>query len=256
MDININEGVQVSSNSAKAQKLNNGLIWFICFLPLIGLFFEKYADSKTAGIVLWVLVPLMMIGSSLADIGQLRRQGIETDRLIKWVWLTPVYVYKREKLCGRELYKAIICGFFVIAALFMNSFTQSIKIDTDYMTISAQNSYVQSLDNFSGSSAKVIGDCITAYLGEDAEWGCTKDGDNYTVTAEGSHGSDSYKITFVIVYDGFTYCSFKISDVVKNGVSLRDDDFSAACKAIFIDGDESSESDSNDSDTTDSSSEA
>lgn len=30
----------------------------------------------------------------------------------------------------------------------MNGFTQSIKIDNDYMLVSAQNSYVQSLDNF------------------------------------------------------------------------------------------------------------
>ena len=51
-----------------------------------------------------------------------------------------------------------MCGFFIIAALFMNGFTQSIKIDNDYMLVSAQNSYVQSLDNFSGNSAKVIGE--------------------------------------------------------------------------------------------------
>ena len=89
-----------------------------------------------------------------------------------------------------------MCGFFIIAALFMNGFTQSIKIDADYMTVSAQNSYVQSLDNFSGSSSKIIGECIASYLGDDAEWDCTKDGHNYTVTVKGKHGSDNYTISF------------------------------------------------------------
>ena len=36
-----------NSNSAKALSLNNGLIWFICFVPLIGLFLENYANSAT-----------------------------------------------------------------------------------------------------------------------------------------------------------------------------------------------------------------
>ena len=90
-----------------------------------------------------------MIGCSIADCKQLIKHGIDAAHLFKWVWLTPFYVYKREKLCGRERYKAIMCGFFIIAALFMNGFTQSIKIDNDYMLVSAQNSYVQSLDNFS-----------------------------------------------------------------------------------------------------------
>lgn len=248
MDITINmPQTENNSNSAKALSLNNGLIWFICFVPLIGLFLENYANSATAGAVLWILVPLFMIGCSVADCKQLIKHDIAATHLYKWVWLTPVYVYKREKLCGRELYKAIMCGFFIIAALFMNGFTQSIKIDADYMTVSAQNSYVQSLDNFSGSSSKIIGECIASYLGDDAEWDCTKDGHNYTVTVKGKHGSDNYTISFIIVYDGFTYRKFAISDVVKNDVSLRDEDFSSVCKAIFINGGDSSDTDSSSS---------
>lgn len=128
MDITINAPqTESNSNSAKAMSLNNGLIWFICFVPLIGLFLENYANSATAGAFLWILVPLFMIGCSIADCKQLIKHGIDAAHLFKWVWLTPFYVYKREKLCGRELYKAIMCGFFIIAALFMNGFTQSIK---------------------------------------------------------------------------------------------------------------------------------
>lgn len=250
MDITINAPqTESNSNSAKAMSLNNGLIWFICFVPLIGLFLENYANSATAGAFLWILVPLFMIGCSIADCKQLIKHGIDAAHLFKWVWLTPFYVYKREKLCGRERYKAIMCGFFIIAALFMNGFTQSIKIDNDYMLVSAQNSYVQSLDNFSGNSAKIIGECIASYLGEDAKWDCTKNGHNYTVTVKGKHGSDNYTISFLIVYDGFTYRKFTITDVIKNKVSLRDDEFSAVCKEIFTadksDTDSSNEESSN-----------
>ena len=46
MDITINmPQTENNSNSAKALSLNNGLIWFICFVPLIGLFLENYANS-------------------------------------------------------------------------------------------------------------------------------------------------------------------------------------------------------------------
>ena len=64
MDITINmPQTENNSNSAKALSLNNGLIWFICFVPLIGLFLENYANSATAGAVLWILVPLFSIPS-------------------------------------------------------------------------------------------------------------------------------------------------------------------------------------------------
>ena len=68
MDITINAPqTESNSNSAKAMSLNNGLIWFICFVPLIGLFLENYANSATAGAFLWILVPLFMIGCSIAS---------------------------------------------------------------------------------------------------------------------------------------------------------------------------------------------
>ncbi len=236
MDINT-EPTYEPSNSAKAMKLNNGFIWFLCFVPLLGLFFENYAVSRTAGIFLWIMVLLFMLAATAADYVQLKNAQLDVRRLTAWLWLTPVYIYKREKLCGYELYKAIMCGFFIVAALALNGFTQSIRIDEDYMTVSAQSSYVQSLDNFSGSSGKIIGDCIESYLGENAEWNCTKDGYNWTVTVNGSHRNSDYSISFLIVYDGFTYRSFKISDVTKDGKSLSDDDFTNVCKEIFIDTD-------------------
>ena len=68
MDITINAPqTESNSNSAKAMSLNNGLIWFICFVPLIGLFLENYANSATAGAFLWILVPLFMIGCSICS---------------------------------------------------------------------------------------------------------------------------------------------------------------------------------------------
>lgn len=249
MDINT-ELTCGQSNSAKAMKLNNGFIWFLCFVPLLGLFFENYAVSRTAGIFLWIMVLLFMLAAAAADYVQLKNAQLDVRKLTAWLWLSPVYIYRREKICGNELYKSIMCGFFMIAALTLNGFTQSYKIDEDYMTVSAQSSHVQSLDNFSGSSGSIIGDCVESYLGENAEWSCTKDGYNWTVTVTGSHQNSDYSISFLIVYDGFTYRSFKISDVIKNGKSLSDDDFKNACKEIFIDTgteDGSSESSSEDS---------
>ena len=84
MDITINAPqTESNSNSAKAMSLNNGLIWFICFVPLIGLFLENYANPATAGAFLWILVPLFMIVCSIADCKQLIKHGIDAAHLFQ-----------------------------------------------------------------------------------------------------------------------------------------------------------------------------
>ena len=77
MDITINAPqTESNSNSDKAMSVNNGLIGFICFVPLIGMFLEDSANSATEVAFLWILVSLFMIGWSISDCKQLIKHGI------------------------------------------------------------------------------------------------------------------------------------------------------------------------------------
>ncbi|MBQ8107463.1 MAG: hypothetical protein IJ129_01805 [Ruminococcus sp.] len=207
------------------QYSSSGRIWFVCFLPLIGLFLQNYAVSAAAGAFLWAGVVISGVLCCLADARSLQRQEVPYSReLNKWAALTPVYVYKREKLLGRERYKALMLAAFVFAALTMNGFTKGLALDNDSMPVMTQRSYVQDLDNFSGSSPDMIGDVIEDYLGKEANWHCTHKGDVYTVTVSGEHDGEDMEILFTLEHDGFVYKAFYVSDILKNGKSVKKDE--------------------------------
>lgn len=217
--------------------LKNGIIWYVCFLPLLGLFLENFAISKWAGIFLWAAVVFIMILCCFLDYRAIRKMNPDsfgTDQLKKWIWLAPVYVYKREKFCMRETYKAIMLGVFCMAAVILNGFTQGLAVHEGNISVLLSNSYVQNLDNFSGSSPNIIGEQLESYLGEDIEWDCTKDGDEYTAVCSGSYDGKKIEVYFVVVHDGFTYQSCKISQIVVDGKVLEGDEYTQAMREIFI----------------------
>jgi hypothetical protein len=236
--------------------LQNGIIWFICFLPLLGLYLENYAVSKWVGIFLWTAVVLLMIVCCVLDYRQVERLNsgdAGLSRLKKWVWLAPVYVFKREKFYMRDTYKSIMLGVFCMAALMLNGFTQGMAVNENSMEDIITNSYVQVLDNFSGSSNNVIGDMLDSYLGEDTEWSCTKSGDEYTAVCSGTHDGKPVEISFVIEHDGFTYLSCRISQIKTDGKVLEGDQYKSALAEIFLNqSDDSSDSSSDSSETEES----
>ena len=216
-------------------RLKSGIIWYVCFLPLIGLFLENYCVSKWAGLFLWAAVIFMMILSCIIDCRYLKKLGADTSQIKKWVWLAPMYVLLREKMCLRDFYKGIMLVFFCAAALIMNGFTQGTRITTNTMSGMVQNSYVQNLDNFSGTTSNIIGEQIAAFFDDDTKWDCTKSGEHYYVTCDGKKGNDSYVITFDVNFDGFTYLGYKIESIAVNGTKLENEQYKDELKAIFID---------------------
>lgn len=215
-------------------KTENGIIWYICILPLLALFLENYASSKWAGIFLWAATAVMLIVSCCYDCKKLEKADIDTSAVRGWVWLAPVYVYKREKMLGRETYKGIMLTVFLLAALAMNGFVQGTRINEDSLPEMLENSYVQNLDNFSGVSSNVIGEQLEKYLGEDADWKCTKKGDIYTAVCTGEHKGKKVQVSFEVEHDGFTFLGCRVSEIISDGKKLEDEDFKKALAEIMI----------------------
>lgn len=216
--------------------LNSGAIWFICFAPVFGLFLERYAGSWIVGAVIWISCAVMMLAAELIDIRLVERSGYDASKLKAWVWLFPIYVMKRERLCRRDVAKSAMCAFFCFLALALNGFVKGLSVDGDYLTVAVQSSSIASLDNFTGSSGKIIGDCVNAYMGEDTEWSNEKtDKDTWTITAVGAHENEALELRFVVVFDGYAYRSLVLKSIVLDGEEQGDDDFSELAKKIFID---------------------
>lgn len=218
-----------------APAVGGGMMWFVCCLPLLGLFLENFAVSKWAGIFLWIAVPVMMIACCFVDHRKLKKlcRDESCRSLAKWRWLVPVYVFKREKLFGRETYKAIMLVIFCAAALFMNGFVSGRSVNTDSIPVLLENSYVQNLDNFSGTSASIIGEQLDNYL-EETDWSCTKKGDVYTAVCSGKKDGVKTEVVFKVVHDGFTYQSVRIDCIQVNGEKLVGDDYKDTLTRIFI----------------------
>lgn len=233
-----NSNVQTNSGYSdffvRYNKTENGIIWFICFLPLIGLFLENYATSKYVGIFLWTLIIILMPICCFADLKKLTKAGYNTQSLKKWIWLSPVYVFNRERLTGRDVNKSIMLGFFIIAAIALNGFTQSIRTNGDSLTESLKNTPVSYLDNFSGSSQNIIGTQIENYLGDSAKWTNEKHKNYYVISVSGKKDNDKITIDFKIKYDGYVSSGLSVSEIKLNGKKLTGDEYKALLRKIFI----------------------
>ena len=219
---------------------DRGLVWFICILPLFGLFLEKYADGKITGILIWTLIIILLPVSCAADCINLKKKGEDISSIKKWVWLSPMYIYKREKLTGHESYKALMTAIFILSAFLMNGFIQGLKVNEDYVALVVQNSYVQNLDNFSGDSPNIIGEQTKSYFKE-TKWDCKKEGHTYTVTCSAEKDNKKYEIVFIVTHDGFCFQSFRLDQIKENGEKLPSDKAQKlSAEILFPDNSESS----------------
>lgn len=234
-------GNVMGSRMNNVSKLNNGYIWYTCCLPALGLFLENYAISKWAGIFLWAGVIVMMIFCCFLDFKQVKKLvensqgGYSLGRLKKWIIFPPMYIYVRQKYCmmssGVMMTMIIVFSF---SAIFSNGFFQGLSVTESSMPELLQNSYVQSLDNFSGYSNNMIGEQIQYYLGNSAVWDCTKEKDVFTVMCSGRHENQRVEIYFLVEFDGFSYQAVEVADISIDGKTLEGEEFTEKMDEIFI----------------------
>jgi len=109
---------RVSPPPLRGEAVDNTIVWILAFAPLIGTVLEyaiayaKYGDSLLGKLAasysvqsgeFWYVTLLLNIGLSWFDERRLRKAGYDTSKFGKWIWLVPVYLYKRAKACGHSL---------------------------------------------------------------------------------------------------------------------------------------------------------
>lgn len=92
----------------KGEHVNNTVIWFLAFAPIIGYLLEwiiagmvygnewQAEQAVSSGNFFYVTL-ILNIGLSLLDEKKLKSAGHNTTKYRGWVWLVPVYLFQRAK---------------------------------------------------------------------------------------------------------------------------------------------------------------
>ena len=104
----------VSPPPITGKHVNNTVVWFLAFAPLIGLFLESmfaYAINSSDSVAeaavsdnrYWFITLALNIALSYFDENRLMRAGYDTSKFKGLTWLVPVYLYKRAKALDQNL---------------------------------------------------------------------------------------------------------------------------------------------------------
>lgn len=117
----------ISAPPLLGKNVNNTIVWIVAFAPIIGLFLEYvisgavYGDNMFAqlrvksGEFWYVTLTLNLILCAL-DERYLKSAGHNTNNFLGWVWLIPVYLYKRAKTLDQgPAYLIVWCICFALA---------------------------------------------------------------------------------------------------------------------------------------------
>lgn len=88
------------------ESINNNYLWALAFAPLIGYFLQyTLSHSVNANVLVanislqsgkyWYVSLGLNIFLSVLDEKQLSKAGHDTKKFKGWIWLVPVYIYKR-----------------------------------------------------------------------------------------------------------------------------------------------------------------
>lgn len=245
--LNNTENIQVTEAYEKAS--SNGHLWFISVLPYFGLFLERFAANFTVGIFLWAIVIILLPTICIIDCRRLKAAGIDVSGIKKFIFIPPIYVYKREIIFRHDPNKGIVMLLGIITAIILNGFTQSLTLDNSKIMETVKMQHVTNLDNFSGDSSNIICEQLEKYFGKNGKWECRKVSDGnfvkggtydrsqkkgfevvYTTKKKGNE----YKIYFDLYHDGYTYQGFKMTYMTVDGKRPEDKEYKKLMTDIFI----------------------
>ena len=102
--------------------VNNGLVWTVAFIPIIGIILEYIIAgiTKTSADNLWFITLSLNIAFCVVDDRVLKNAGYDTKKFGGWVWLVPVYLYKRARALNQSLAYFITWMACFVVAFFIN----------------------------------------------------------------------------------------------------------------------------------------
>ncbi|MFU8928117.1 DUF4339 domain-containing protein [Acinetobacter puyangensis] len=96
------------------QHINNTVVWFLAFAPILGLMLEYFVAGVLSGgnVELaaykvqegyyFLITIALNIVLSIMDANRLEKAGISTEKFKGMVWLVPVYLFQRAKALNQN----------------------------------------------------------------------------------------------------------------------------------------------------------
>jgi len=228
--------VSEPSTVSPLPKIRNGMVWYAAILPALGLFLENYALNKYLGMLIWGIVILARPAACLADRYVLLRSGAVGHSEPIIAFFPTIYIFKRCFDLKQNTAVAVVCLISLSYGIIGNGFVVGLSMSDDKALDYVKSKYAYSVagvqpDNEILSFDEAIGKTLS-----DVRYEVTCKGDERTVSVTGKSVStdDKYELRFRLVHDGFTLTEFTLSDVIKNGNTLKDDARSDALKEILV----------------------
>ncbi len=212
----------VKSDFLNDKKISNTIIWWVAFMPLIGLSIENAGSIlfNTPISNLWWITLILNIVLCYIDERKIKKIYPEIPLMREWVLLIPVYLFKRAKALKQTMAYfivwivmfAIIC--FVPQNLILNNSTLNFGLGSS-QTISTVKS-----GEFFDYSGMSVGQAIDDYLIEEKWTSFNTDSGQQVVQVEGEtpykdDKSSLLLIQFIVANDG----SFSMSYLSVDGQS-------------------------------------
>lgn len=224
----------VLSAEGRPDKLRNGLVWYAAVLPGLGLFLERLTLNKYLGFLLWGLILILRPLCCLADIRMLEKRGDMSCS--HWFALVPaVYLFKRCMSLRHNMAIAVVCMICLGYAAVGNGFTGGLMIDDERIMNAVRAENVTSVSEIKNENVRgTIGDTLSSSL-DDPQWSVVSDGDVRTVTVSGiiKDSKEQVSLVFKVTHDGYAYTGFELDKVIKDSLTLEDDERKEFLKKLF-----------------------
>lgn len=133
----------------------NNAVNYVVFLPFLALFLENFAVNMMLGILLWVLVVFFMRFAAYQDAKAAVEKNILQESAKTVAMISPaVYIFMRCRALERGTGRFVFICAAILAALFMNGFTSSFRMNPQSFVEYAKSRYLSEiglyndLDNF------------------------------------------------------------------------------------------------------------
>lgn len=220
--IKLNKLADIQNEKLSIPKVSNTLVWWIAFLPLVGLIVENVISVTTS-------VPITSLWW-ITLIANIILCSVDRNKVIKvfpkfaiskyWVTIIPVYLFKRARALGHKLAYfivwlvlfAIIC--FVPQSWLLNNPTLNFGLGSSQTISTVKTGY------FNNYKEALVGDAIDKYLADEKWTSFNNDDYGQVVQVEGrtpTQDGKSYKILIQFVVN--TDSTFNIQYLSVDGIT-------------------------------------
>jgi hypothetical protein len=198
--------------------VNNTLVWWLAFVPIIGLIVENVIANQINRDLsyLWIVTLALNILFCILDEKNLKRAGYQTGNIVGWAFfLVPIYLFKRASLLKQKPYYAIIwCLMFALLIFAPSAVINNLGISNNQTVNEVKNGYLTLYPD------KTLGEAINGFFGN-PKWESIKATDgNIYVNITGKITSNGQLADAILQYEidnsTFVFHSFEINGVPQN----------------------------------------